>query len=148
MRDFSLAFSAAAFALATALAGGALADVAPPDQCNGAVGTTCSNAGPNGDQPGVCTNEMCPHTGPGPDGGLVTTENPCVLCEPQATTATTGATTGAGGGATGAGGGSSSGGSSGGCSIGVRAGDGMIAGTMLTLGLGVLIADRRRRRRA
>ena len=141
MRNSSFVFSAAAFALATAVAGGALADVAPPDACNG-VGTACNNAGPNADQAGVCTNEMCPHASFGGAGGVGTTEEPCTLCEPGGTGGGTGA--GAGGSTATS---SGSGTSSSSCSIGVRAGDGMIAGTMLMVGLGVLLADRRRRRR-
>jgi hypothetical protein len=144
MRNLSLAFSAAVFALVTAAAGGAFADIAPPDACTGAAGSTCSNAGPNADQAGVCTNEMCPHTGPGNGGagGLSTTENPCVLCEPSTTTTTT---TGAGGSSSTY---SSSSGAStgGGCSVSLPGGDSVIAGTMLMIGLGVLLADRRRRR--
>jgi hypothetical protein len=147
MRILQLAFSTAAFALVTAAAGGAFADVAPPDECTGAVGSACNNAGPNADQPGVCTNEMCPETLPGPDGGVMTTENPCVLCEPTGAgggsgTTGSGAASGSGGSAS-----SSSGGGGGGCSIAIQPGNGVIAGTMLMVGLGALLADRRRRRR-
>ena len=143
MSQLRLAFASAAFALVSAASGGAFADVPPPDQCTGAIGSTCNNAGPNANEPGVCTSEMCPHTGPGPDGGLMTTENPCVLCEPSGTGGS-GGTAASGSGTTSSG--STSGG--GGCSVGIATGDGLIAGTMLVVGLGVLLADRRRRRRS
>lgn len=141
MKILSLAFSAATFALVTAAAGGVFADVAPAGSCTG-VGTACDNAGPNADQAGVCSNEMCAHATFGGAGGMGTEEEPCTLCELTSSTSSSSSSGTAGGG-----GASSSGGSSSSCSISARTSDGMIAGTMLMVGLGVLLANRRRRRR-
>jgi hypothetical protein len=81
--------SAAVIVLVSALSAAARADVPPPDACSLGAGMICNNAGPNSDEPGVCVSSMCPHTGPGPDGGLVTTMNPCVLCMPNDAGSTT-----------------------------------------------------------
>jgi MYXO-CTERM domain-containing protein len=134
MPSLRLAFSTLAISVLTAWSSAALADVAPPDACNlNMVGMPCNNAGPNGNQAGTCQNAMCPHTGPGPDGGLVTTYNPCTLCEPEGS---------------GTGGSSSSGtpGGGGGCAVGPAGREGILAGAMVLAGVGALFAGRRRRR--
>jgi MYXO-CTERM domain-containing protein len=136
MNRLRVCFSSAAIALVTAWSGAALADVAPPDECNGTAGTPCSNAGPSANQSGTCVSTTCPHTGPGPDGGVVTTQNPCVLCEVQSSGSSSG------GGSTSSSGSSSGG--SGGCAVGVTPREG--AGAMLLVGVGLLLASRRRRR--
>jgi hypothetical protein len=144
MKILSLAFSTAAAALLTAVAGGAFADVAPPDACTG-VGTACSNAGPNNTEAGVCRNGMCPHATFGGAGGMGTVEEPCTICV-QTGASSSSSSSGAGGGG-GGGASSSSGGSSSSCSISSRTSDGMIAGSMLMVGLSVLLAERSRARR-
>jgi hypothetical protein len=129
--------SAAVVALVTAWSAAALADVAPPDGCTAGAGTACNNAGPSANQPGICTASTCPHTGPGPDGGIVTTENPCVLCQVQSSGSSSATSAGATSSGTAASG-------SGGCTVGVTPSEG--AGTMLLVGAGLLLASRRRRR--
>lgn len=75
MRIQSILLTCFALALTTyALPAGA--DVAPPDACTQGPGAACSNAGPNYDQPGICTTESCDR--PGPDGS---TAYSCILCE-------------------------------------------------------------------
>lgn len=123
------AFSAVAIALVTAWSSGALADVAPPDLCSGGAGTACSNAGSAANQPGTCVATTCSSAHPDGDGGLTTTQYPCVLCElPD-------------------GGSSSVGTATGGCTVGAVPRGGALAGAgaMLLVGLGLLASQRRRR---
>ncbi len=69
-------FAAVAVTLVS-LSGTARADVVPPDSCTESAGATCDNAGPDHDQPGICTTAKCGHRGP--DGGVE--EIDCVTCE-------------------------------------------------------------------
>src|ERR1700689_2830963 len=82
-RVFSVsAFSSAAVAALVSHAQPSRADVLPPDGCNGSAGSSCDNAGPNNDEPGVCVETTCPHHGPtGADASDfdAETEEPCVL---------------------------------------------------------------------
>lgn len=73
-----LPFAAVAVTLVS-LSGSARADALPLDACNSVsdVGQTCSNAGTNNDEPGVCVAETC-HSASPPDGG---TDYACALCE-------------------------------------------------------------------
>jgi hypothetical protein len=84
----------AAFAAVVVASLPALADALPPDGCNRGAGTACSNAGPNADEPGVCTETPC---GDG-SGGAPTN---CMTCEPidggQGTGGSAGTTPGKGG---------------------------------------------------
>lgn len=74
---------AAALVAAVSYASPARSDVPPPDSCAmGAVGNTCNNAGPSANEPGICTNETCSHALPSADGGFMTVQYACVLCEP------------------------------------------------------------------
>jgi len=70
------------FVTAFSFASLARADIPPPMTCMGTAGMTCNNAGPSANQPGICTNETCSKALPGPDGGLMTVQEACVLCEP------------------------------------------------------------------
>src|SRR5580658_9960475 len=83
LRSYSTIFAVPAFLAAVAFAPLARADVPPPNECTtgAAAGTSCSTAGPDNDQDGVCVSSTCPHTGPLADGGVGTTQEPCVLCE-------------------------------------------------------------------
>jgi hypothetical protein len=145
-------FSASLLALAAAWSGAALADVPPPDACtpSSQAGSACNNAGTNSDEPGTCESSMCPHTGPGPDGGLVTTMNPCILCMASSSSSSSGGTTtttGTGtGGSTGtsSGSGTSGGGSS--CAFGPAGREGAVTGTLVLIGLAAALAGRRPRR--
>jgi len=134
MHNLRPSFFMVALALVTAWSTAAFADVAPPDACSGGAGTACNNAGDSSDQPGICVETTCPHGTPQPDGGVVTTENPCTLCE----------LTDAGASSTSS---SSSGGAtpSGGCAVSVATGQRATAGLMLVVGLGLLASRRRRR---
>jgi MYXO-CTERM domain-containing protein len=131
---FLSAVSAAALAAVLSYAQPSRADVLPPEGCNGAAGTSCDNAGPNNDEPGVCVNATCPHTTfGGLDGGVgvdATTEEPCVLCQ-------------APDGGTSSGGSSSK--SSGGCSTSPGSQTGVGLGLMLAVAVGVGAVHRRRR---
>jgi MYXO-CTERM domain-containing protein len=139
MNRVHLAFSAALLAFTLTSSGVARADVAPPDSCTGAAGTKCNNAPPSYDIPGVCTDTTCQKFDP-TDGGTI--DYPCTLCVAVDGGSTSSSSSSSGG----EGGSGSSGGSGGGCSVTMASGDGVIAGVMLALGLGALIADRRRRR--
>ncbi len=114
----------------------ARADVPPQDACNSTdVGNACNNAGPQGNQAGVCANTTCTKYLPGSDGG--TTTYACTLCLPPGD--------GGSAGATGDGGAKKSSGSDGGgCSVS-GAHTNSTAGLLLGLGL-VGLAFRRRRR--
>ena len=138
MTSLRFLFFASVLSLSTAWAGAALADVPPADACTptATAGTACENAGTNADQPGTCQTGTCPHTGPGPDGGLVTTDNPCMLCMESASS---------GGGSTASSGSTSSGGGSS-CSVGAVGRGGAFTGAMALVGLAALLAGRRRRR--
>jgi MYXO-CTERM domain-containing protein len=140
MNELRSSLLAAAVALVTAWSGAAFADIPPPDECSGGAGTPCNNAGPASDQPGICVTTTCAHTGPGPDGGIVTTQNPCVLCEVTDGGSSTSSSSSSSGTST-----TSSGGSSGGCAVGSSAGGRTAAGAMLLVGLGLLASRRRRR---
>jgi MYXO-CTERM domain-containing protein len=74
----SLNICVSGFALALALlATPALADVAPIDACMAAdVGNACDSAGPNGNQAGICKQDMCTRTTP---DGQMTYE--CYVCK-------------------------------------------------------------------
>jgi MYXO-CTERM domain-containing protein len=132
---FLSAVSAAALAAVLSCAQPSRADVLPPDGCNGAAGTSCDNAGPYNDEPGICVNATCPHTTfGGPDGGVgvdATTEEPCVLCQAPD-----------GGSSTGNG---SSKSSSGGCSMSPGSEAGVGLGLMLAATVAVGALHRRRR---
>jgi MYXO-CTERM domain-containing protein len=147
--SFASVLGSLVLACAFAISAPAFADVPPPDACSGGAGTPCNNAGPNDDQPGICTNEMCTHASP--DGG--TTMEPCVLCEP-----TDGGAGGAGAGgnagsssssgsassSSGSASSSSGGGSS--CAVGAPGGGSVVALAMAALALGALVRVRRQRR--
>ena len=62
--------------------GQAWADLAPPQTCT-APGQPCQNAGPNGNDPGLCTTSTCQKTLPAADGGFTTTSYTCNLCTPS-----------------------------------------------------------------
>ncbi len=63
--------------VATTYALPAAADVSPPDAClTQGPGKACSNAGPNYDEPGVCTFEI--EQRPGPDGSISSGD---IICE-------------------------------------------------------------------
>jgi MYXO-CTERM domain-containing protein len=126
----------------------ARADVAPPDACNGAVGTACDVAGSSYDEPGICVNAMCAR--PTPDGSV---DSPCVLCQlvdagasDAATPADGGSTSGSSSGSTGSSSGSSSSSSSkSSCALSPTTRDGATGLGMLALGVGALAWSRRRR---
>lgn len=146
---------AAAAAAALSLAAfPALADVAPPDSCNG-VGDPCNVAPPDFHSPGVCQAGTCQKENPD-DGGIFTYE--CDRCVATGGTGTTTGATTSTGGAT-SGGATSGGGSgtksattggasedSGGCAVSAGGRDGVLAFVMIALGAGALAASRRRRR--
>jgi MYXO-CTERM domain-containing protein len=138
MTNLRLVFPALAISLVTAFSGAALADLAPPEACtSNMAGMPCNNAGPNNDQPGVCTSTTCPHTSFSPDGGSMVTNVPCVLCEEEGSSSSgTGGSTSSGG--TPAGGGS--------CAVGTAGSERMVAGATVLAGLAALFAGRRRRR--
>lgn len=71
-------FAAVAVTLVS-LSGTARADALPQDACdfNLDAGAACDNAGPDYDQPGVCTTTTCLH--PSADGGSA--EYACLTCE-------------------------------------------------------------------
>ncbi len=111
-----------ALVAALTLAPSARADVPPPQECGvsydpSLVGTSCNVAGPQADEPGVCTAETC---GEPPD------TKACILCEvPEGGAAAT------------------SGSSSHGCSMSPLQRDGALGVAMLALGVGVLARGRR-----
>ncbi len=140
MTNLRSSFIVVTVALVTAWSGAAAADVPPPDACTAGAGTACNNAGDSADEPGICVASTCPHAGPGPDGGIVTTENPCVLCEVTDAGSSTSSSSSSSSGTS-----SSSGGTSGGCAVGSSAGEQTMAGAMAVLGLGLLASRRRRR---
>jgi MYXO-CTERM domain-containing protein len=60
----------------------AYADVLPADDCQtGSAGSSCSNAGPEANQPGVCTEATCTHVSPMGDGGSSSSSYACLLCQ-------------------------------------------------------------------
>lgn len=76
-----LPFAAVAVTLFS-LSGTARADVPPPDACSdsASVGSSCTNAGDNHDEPGTCQNSSCLHATHLEDGGVASGDEPCVLC--------------------------------------------------------------------
>jgi MYXO-CTERM domain-containing protein len=129
---------AVAAALVTSFTFAAAADVPSPDQsaCQGkSLGATCT---PAAGGTGSCQNETCTKVMPSPDGGVATTNYPCVLCRGgDAGTPPTDAGADAGG--------SSAGGSgpgSFGCSVG---GGGSLLGAF-AIAMAVPLLVRRRRR--
>jgi len=120
------------------------ADVPPIDSCTPTMsaGTPCTNAGPNGNQPGTCTASKCTKTLPDGDGGFTTMQYDCMLC-------TTGSAGAGGSGGAGTGGSTAPASSSsddGGCTLSPGAQrDGALMLSMLALGLGALAFSRRRR---
>jgi MYXO-CTERM domain-containing protein len=81
-RLFSFGLPVAAMVAVLSYAPLSRADVLPPDGCTGAAGSSCDNAGPNNDEPGVCVSTTCPHADPDADGGSV--QEACVLCQQTA----------------------------------------------------------------
>jgi hypothetical protein len=152
-----LPFAAVAVTLVS-LSGNARADALPPDACNSVsdVGQTCSNAGTNADEPGVCVAQTC-HSASPPDGG---SDYACALCEvpdggfPDAgpTASDAGSTTTDGGGATtvrvDGGTTSSTDSSSGGCSATPDTRDGATGFAMLVVGMISLGLSRRKKKSA
>ncbi|MGH7293837.1 MAG: hypothetical protein ACRELB_02835 [Polyangiaceae bacterium] len=132
----------AALATTVVVAPVARADSIGPSGCLcGVTGVTCDRAGPNYDQPGVCTDSQCPgHT---EDGGIG--ETYCLLCVSSGGGPTaSGHDSSCGGGVT-QDGGSGSGGSGGGCALTPLQRDGATGFAMLALGVGALVWGRRRR---
>jgi hypothetical protein len=76
---------AAPFALAVVVgAPRASADVLPPTACSGGAtaGQTCTTAGPDSDEDGVCQTETCSSLNHLEDGGFGPPNTyPCLLCE-------------------------------------------------------------------
>ena len=141
------------------VAGVARADLAPPDTCT-SPGQPCQNAGSQYDQAGTCASTTCTKSVRGPDGGLTPMTYACNVCQPSGAGGNAGASghpggsTGTGGaagasgqtgGSTGTGGAatSTSGGSSG-CAIAGGGADPGAGGLLALIGLGLVIARRRR----
>lgn len=110
----------------------------PLDACSNA-GSSCNNAGPDGNQSGTCQSARCrrslPMYDPNVDGGVcfVDTEYDCLLC-----------VAGGEGGSAGSSGLDSDGGSSCDCGLLRRPAEGSLALSMLGLGALVLAWSRRR----
>jgi MYXO-CTERM domain-containing protein len=81
-RLFSVVLPVASLLAVTSYAQSSRADLLPPNSCTSAegAGSPCNNAGPN-NEPGVCVNTTCPHSLPDGDGGISTSEEPCILCQ-------------------------------------------------------------------
>jgi MYXO-CTERM domain-containing protein len=140
------------------VAGVARADLAPPDTCT-SPGQPCQNAGSQYDQAGTCASTTCTKSVRGPDGGLTPMTYACNVCQPSGaggagasghpggSTGTGGAAGASGqtGGSTGTGGAatSTSGGSSG-CAIAGGGADPGAGGLLALIGLGLVVARRRR----
>src|SRR6185437_13825556 len=125
------------------VAGVARADLAPPDTCT-SPGQPCQNAGSQYDQAGTCASTTCTKSVRGPDGGLTPMTYACNVCQPSGAGGNAGAS-GHPGGSTGTGGAatSTSGGSSG-CAIAGGGADPGAGGLLALIGLGLVIARRRR----
>jgi hypothetical protein len=82
LRSNASIFAAPAVLAALLFAAPARADVPPPNECDGGemAGSSCSTAGPDNDQDGVCVSTTCSSVHPDADGGLEDAAYPCVLC--------------------------------------------------------------------
>ncbi|WP_437298246.1 hypothetical protein [Sorangium sp. So ce426] len=132
----------AALLAAPLVTSSARADIPPPDACD-TPGSSCNNAGPEGNGPGTCTKQKCQRTLPGEDGGFTTMEYDCNLCISSGGSSTS--TSGAGSASAGSAGADKASSDDGGCAMSGAASGGAMAGLMLLCGAAALVTARRRR---